>query len=200
MYDYREYEEHLIIFLQEPRARAALLKGGLIWRLTKEVMATATSSWDLLVMPMFSAATCNHTRVKSCMMTNYLTQSSTLSVASTLYTPVSLTTHTHTHIYICMYVCIGLLLIFLIGQGIQADQASWWPKHSAFEKCPLNVGYWLLSSEQWFQTRDDIRTGDALTRTATERRNALKLWSPTTAVVNMNEKVAARFLDDFSVV
>jgi hypothetical protein len=37
-YDYREYETQLKIFLQQPRARAALLKGGLIWRLAKEIV------------------------------------------------------------------------------------------------------------------------------------------------------------------
>ena len=36
--DYREYETQLKIFLQQPRARAALLKGGIVWRLAKQIM------------------------------------------------------------------------------------------------------------------------------------------------------------------
>jgi hypothetical protein len=46
--DYMEYEEQLKAFLHgRPHARAALLKGGLIWRLAKEVLGNSMDEYSL---------------------------------------------------------------------------------------------------------------------------------------------------------
>jgi hypothetical protein len=39
-FDYIEYEDRVAEFLRRPHARSALLKGGLVWRLVKEVMGS----------------------------------------------------------------------------------------------------------------------------------------------------------------
>lgn len=46
--DYFEYEELLRDFFRRPHARAALLRGGLIWRLAKEVLGDIADSWALM--------------------------------------------------------------------------------------------------------------------------------------------------------
>jgi hypothetical protein len=49
VYDYREYEEELKVFLlQEDYSRAAVLKGGLIWRLVKEVLGDRLDNYAVL--------------------------------------------------------------------------------------------------------------------------------------------------------
>jgi hypothetical protein len=48
-HDYRQYEECLRkYFLDEPHARAALLRGGLLWRLAKEVLGNTLDEYVLL--------------------------------------------------------------------------------------------------------------------------------------------------------
>ncbi|TFK58176.1 hypothetical protein BDN72DRAFT_751479, partial [Pluteus cervinus] len=48
---------------------------------------------------------------------------------------------------------------------------SWWPKHAAWEKAGLNMGYWTPDCEVWFQIRcNSIRDGTAMLRTAEQWR------------------------------
>ncbi|KAF8588024.1 hypothetical protein K439DRAFT_1296221, partial [Ramaria rubella] len=47
----------------------------------------------------------------------------------------------------------------------QCSEDSWWPKHSQWAACSLNMGYWTSSCEVWFQIRlEEIRRGKAVLR------------------------------------
>jgi hypothetical protein len=56
---------------------------------------------------------------------------------------------------------------------------SWWPKHSAWIKSGLDVGYWSESCERWFQIRlENIRSGDAKLRSGQEWTQAIGRLEP----------------------
>lgn len=46
-FDYAEYEDRLLAFLHQPRGRAALLRGGIVWRLAKEVLGNTLNEMVL---------------------------------------------------------------------------------------------------------------------------------------------------------
>jgi hypothetical protein len=52
---------------------------------------------------------------------------------------------------------------------MQDSHLSWWPKHSAWIKSGLDVGYWSGNCERWFQIRlENIRLGDTKLRSGQE--------------------------------
>ncbi|KAF8588255.1 hypothetical protein K439DRAFT_1286917, partial [Ramaria rubella] len=51
------------------------------------------------------------------------------------------------------------------GNKEQCSEDSWWPKHSQWAVCGLNMGYWTLLCEVWFQIRlEEICRGKAVLR------------------------------------
>ncbi|TDL15454.1 hypothetical protein BD410DRAFT_699480, partial [Rickenella mellea] len=67
----------------------------------------------------------------------------------------------------------GVYRVFT-GNGLQTSASSWWPRHSAWQKGALNVGYWSPDCERWFQKRlEMIRDGKADLRSANEWKSAL---------------------------
>ncbi|KAF8587769.1 hypothetical protein K439DRAFT_1337122, partial [Ramaria rubella] len=47
----------------------------------------------------------------------------------------------------------------------QCSEDSWWPKHSQWAACGLNMGYWTSSCEVWFQIQlEEICQGKAVLR------------------------------------
>jgi hypothetical protein len=77
----------------------------------------------------------------------------------------------------------------------QASDSSWWPKHSIWMASNMNVGYWSVGCETWFQMRlDAIRKGTAQLRTAAEWKDALRFWRSTKPFVANYNRTAAAFL------
>ena len=75
--------------------------------------------------------------------------------------------------------------------GEQTSNVSWWPKQSTWEACGLNVGYWSVDNETWFQKHlENIRnyhgtesTGNLPYHSAADWRNRLKFHKMTTKKV-----------------
>ena len=69
---------------------------------------------------------------------------------------------------------------------------SWWPKHSAWVKSGLDIGFWTEGCEEWFQKRlQDIRAGDAKLRSAHEWNHAISRLEPKAKKAARANKVLA---------
>ncbi|PFH52201.1 hypothetical protein AMATHDRAFT_140710 [Amanita thiersii Skay4041] len=84
------------------------------------------------------------------------------------------------------------------GRPNQFIDFSWWPKHSTWRECGLDVGYWSSACEAWFQQRlKAIKGGYAQPNTATEWRKALGNGQ-TQVLVSNTKQVAEVFLNNHS--
>jgi hypothetical protein len=141
--DYTDYEAKRDAFLESPRARAALLMGGIVWRLAKHSL-----NLDCVLSGPSSQARYHGLRHHSKMLGDTIDDELTSDEID----------------LIC-----GVYWIYTQRKGIQVAQKSWWPQPSAWAKSGLNWGIWTPSDEQWFQKRlEDIRGGRAFVRTASE--------------------------------
>lgn len=77
----------------------------------------------------------------------------------------------------------------------QTSDSSWWPKHAVWMTGRLNVGYWSVGCETWFQKRlMAIRDGTAHLKTSAEWRDSLKFWRATGPFIANSKQAAATFL------
>jgi hypothetical protein len=167
--DYAAYENQRAIFLAHPRLRAALLKGGIVWRLARHSvelsLAIAGPSDEVFEYG------------------NFITDSHGTQLWDDDLGEDELN-------LIC-----GVYNVRT--QARQTSDSSWWPKQAIWMSGGLNVGYWSPTCETWFQKRlTAIRNGSAALRTAAEWRTALRFWRPTTHFIKHSSHAAATFLHD----
>lgn len=78
--------------------------------------------------------------------------------------------------------------------GQQTADVSWWPKQSAWQGAGLDVGYWSVDDEAWYQKRLELirmcTNGRSVCMTATEWRNALRFHKQTGRIVEANRRSA----------
>lgn len=154
MRDYVTYEGIRNNFLTTPRARAALLKGGIVWRLAREVVSDAAvalgpSSEVYGTGRRFSSR-------EGVFWDDDLSEDE-LDLICGVY-KVFTGGLQHWFAVVCLFA-------LLLGKGLQDSHMSWWPKHSTWIKSSLNTGYWSDTCEKWFQLRlSSIRSGEASLR------------------------------------
>ena len=79
----------------------------------------------------------------------------------------------------------------------QTSDSSWWPKHSVWMASNLNVGYWSVGCETWFQMRlEAICQGTAQLRIGAEWKDSLRFWRPIGPFITNYNHAAAAFLRD----
>lgn len=97
-----------------------------------------------------------------------------------------------------IYVCFRVYKIHLGNTNYgpsQTSDLSWWPKHATFISSGLWPGYWSHSCEEWFQTRHKLiaeHRGDL--KTATEWKNAMKLYKQVSKLRDANSAAASQYL------
>jgi hypothetical protein len=166
--DYAGYENRRTAFLSQPCGRKALLAGGIVWRL-------AISSIELShVLAGPSEDVFEHGDAIKDDSSGDLLWDDHLSEDE-------------------LNLICGVYKVHT--QSNQTSDSSWWPKHSVWMASRLNVGYWSVGCETWFQMRlDAIRNGTAHFRTAAEWRDSLKFWRATTPFTTNQKRAAAAFL------
>jgi hypothetical protein len=186
--DYAEYETIRRAFCEsEQHSRAALLKGGIVWRLVKETL----SPGDVLAGP--TANVCCHGHALTSPNNQSLwdddLSEDELDMICGVY-----------KIFTGNFIRVNLAhsLTFLVGQSSQTSHSSWWPKHSVWMRSPMNVGYWSPAAEHWFQRRlDSIRCGSAHLKNSSEWNHSLKIHRKTKKLSASNETAASMYLDDY---
>ncbi|KAF8627653.1 hypothetical protein AX15_004346 [Amanita polypyramis BW_CC] len=180
--EYRLYEAARDDFLRGPFGRAALLKGGIIWRLAKgtvpihEVFNGPTRlAKDFGQLVLVSNG--------QDMIDDNLSDDQS-ELISGLYQIGKSSTLSKEYIIECR-----------AAHGNQIKEVSWWPKHTTWKGCGLDVGYWSSSCETWFLNRlRAIRNGTATPRTSREWKNSLSYLRRTPVLVENGRRAADMFL------
>ncbi|KAK6966445.1 hypothetical protein R3P38DRAFT_3337965 [Favolaschia claudopus] len=77
----------------------------------------------------------------------------------------------------------------------QTSRVSWWPKPNAFSHSGLNIGFWSLDCEYWFQHRlAKIRSGEEKVHTQAEWKNCIRYYRKARDLAMANERIAGEFL------
>jgi len=151
--DYVMYERIRDEFLCGPRGRAALMRGGILWRLARDTLP------DEVVMAGPSP---------------FNSKSQILESSDGL---VSYDDHLSE---VEEYLVCGGYHVKVLAHGDEKADMSWWPKSSVWASCGFNVGFWSVSCEDWFQHRlGEIRKGTAMLRTSKGWKNGLQMQAVT---------------------
>jgi hypothetical protein len=172
-HDYAGYENRRTAFLAQPHGRAAALKGGIVWRLTInsiELNHACIGPSD----DVFEYGDVITSDLNGEELWDDALSEDELDLICGVYKVQT--------------------------QHNQTSDSSWWPKHSVWMASGLNVGYWSVGCETWFQMRlDSIRNGTAGLRTAAEWRDSLRFWRPTGPFIANHRRAAAAYLSGESV-
>jgi hypothetical protein len=150
--DYLAYEEEVHAFLRQLFARAALLQGGIVWRIAVDILgadvamlgpSSSAHEWgDVVTAP-------DGTQF----VDDTLSQEEMDFICGKYYVYTG-----KSYIYI-------LCLCFQIvcsGRGTQTSQKSWWPLQDTWLKGGLYSGSWTSHCEDWLQSRKSaIKAGTA---------------------------------------
>lgn len=165
VYDFKAYVARRDDLLKDPNvARAALLQGGIIWRLTLDSLRSIHGSVDYRAI--LSQATEN---VR-------LTQHD-LGVIVGMYmvwtgmTILIITTREQ---------CILQVILLHTGVALVNKELSWWPQQSQFLGSNLDLLHWTSACENWYTTRmSGIERGTFDVRSGCQWRQALTFFSQT---------------------
>ena len=177
--DYTEYESKRNELLSLPRvARAAFMKGGIVWRLAVE----ASVSIDHVFAGPMDEESVNHHDMWDNQLTN-----DELDLICGVY-------RVHTGKFVS-HTINRIFTVVHIGYGQQVAECSWWPKMTAWEGNGLDFGYWNLTCETWFQKRlEKIKENPDALRTAKQWKNALMFQKRTPKVIAWNNELTANYL------
>jgi hypothetical protein len=135
-FEYKSYTYHRDRILRGPRGRVALMMGGIVWRLAKDVVP---------VEAVISGPNTQFSGPKHILKHNY----------DQVFLDDRLTDHELS--VICGVYAAGT---YAGRSGTQTEEKSWWPKHETWERSNMNIGYWTPQCEAWFQKRlRNILTG-----------------------------------------
>ena len=172
MADYLAYEEVRNYFLQtNPRAaRAALLAGGILWRLAIETVE------------------------KGLVLDGPDTLNAALGItfalrdnADNVFIDDHLTTE-ESHFIVGTYVRLPLHRHNLAGMGYP----MWWPHNDHFNDSSLDFGWWSPVAEKWYcDLRAQYRGGHLQPKTGSAWRNSLRNWNKRACRFTDNSKEAA---------
>ncbi|EIW58372.1 uncharacterized protein TRAVEDRAFT_124826 [Trametes versicolor FP-101664 SS1] len=172
-WDYRAYEARAYEILSSPRGRAAVLHGGIVWRLAMEILgghpqqlANTGPSTDVFV---HSQAI--QPRHGPPYYDDGLSQEEIDIICGT----------------------------YKIMDSGHKDVVyfSWWPRPAQWSYSGMNVGYWTQFCEDWFQLRlQAIRDSNAAPHSGKEWRNKITFHQGARKVKRAVEVASERFLLD----
>jgi hypothetical protein len=172
-------------FLRKPRGRAALLQGGILWRLSVEAVdvgsVLAGPSSDALQGHSFTT----HHGFNYC--DDALTEEEVELIVGVyrIYTGTRL-----------LLRCTSESQLFSPGKGEQTAESSWWSKPTAWQSSGLYTGIWTPSCEKWYQARlQGIRSNTQGVKTSAQWRNSLRFDRDARILRDRNEGNSAAFLD-----
>ncbi|KAF8868723.1 hypothetical protein BD779DRAFT_1409473, partial [Infundibulicybe gibba] len=151
-HEYTHYMDKRARVLRGPAGRAALMKGGIIWRLamdTESVNAMDVHRGPSEESRWFGQRLGTDNHYDCSIIDDALDESE------------------------CEVIC-GVYQIDM-GKGNGRKHSSWWPRQSTWDGSGFCVGQWTPDAEAWYQSRlEEIRTGKAELYSATEWGKKLK--------------------------
>ncbi|KAI0730680.1 hypothetical protein C8Q76DRAFT_596714, partial [Earliella scabrosa] len=178
--DYRQYERRVIDMLSSgPHLRAALLRGGIIWRLVTEFAKHHPGTLELLrsyvdLGP--SEESTHHLEILK-------------DDEGRMFVDDALADWE-------MDVICGVNKVYT--QANQSEDRSWWPKQNIWRLSGMYTGIWTPGNEEWFKKRlADIRSGTAYPMNVRRWKSALGQYRPCAKVAEAANVQAADALDDY---
>ncbi|TFK61816.1 hypothetical protein BDN72DRAFT_777823, partial [Pluteus cervinus] len=165
--DYTVYEEKRNMVINSPTGRAALKRGGILWRLAMEYFHNTEDAIQALLSKPDLLMSSNGVRYDNTYQDDWLSEEEE------------------------QLIC-GVYKVY--NDDSKLIHTQWW---ITWEKAGLNMGYWTPNCEVWFQMRyNSIRDGTAKLRTAEQWRDAIKMKRKSTQrVLEGNEILMKEFLE-----
>ncbi|KAF9488741.1 hypothetical protein BDN71DRAFT_1402836 [Pleurotus eryngii] len=160
--DYAHYEARRDVFLRTPRGRAAISTGGIIWRLSHNIVDIG----DVLAGPTEQATIWTRTAVSD----------------DEAYVDDALNEYELDLIVGNYKVSIGMFSL---------DHLSWWPRHWNWKDTSLDMHIWMQNAEDWFQhCLEKIREGTAPLRTSCQWKSSMLLLKKATQLMRNLESLS----------
>ncbi|KAI0673658.1 hypothetical protein C8Q78DRAFT_969006 [Trametes maxima] len=171
-WDYRVYEERAYEILVSPHGRAAILHGGLIWRLALEILGSDTLERAVQGPSegVFQYAQAVKPRHGPTYYDDALTPEEIDIICGT----------------------------YKIADSGHKDPVywSWWPRPAQWKSSGLNMGYWTEFDEGWFQERLASIRGGSGTPLTSSLWKSLKFHKGAIKLRYAVDKESAQFLSD----
>ncbi|KZP20278.1 hypothetical protein FIBSPDRAFT_742496 [Athelia psychrophila] len=151
-YDYTGYWRHLRDWMTPSRPRAALMSGGIAWRICLNVLVPEDMS-EVMLGPDDSGygRGIRFNGDDEVSWDNELSQDDTPVIS-------------------------GVYKIFT-GSGDQTADTSWWPTQSTWQGGSMDVGYWSAFCEEWYLKRCElICSGEGEPKTTDSWCRTLQGW------------------------
>ncbi|KAI0693672.1 hypothetical protein C8T65DRAFT_543504, partial [Cerioporus squamosus] len=175
--DYRAYRVRALSVLRETQIRAAMAEGGILWRLTIELLTADEGLFSRAIDLCTSGPVLD--KGKQTLVQIFPPDNGTLYVDNGL-------TDSEADV-LC-----GMYLRYSRGSKIlMVEQLSWWPKPSLFVSSGFNTGIWNPWNKDWFQRHlQSIRDGNAMPKNADKWRSGLRLTTDTGRLADLVEKAS----------
>lgn len=170
--DYRAYEARARALLNEPRGRAALLQGGIVWRIAMELLGE-----DALERAISGPSSDCHLYgrefVPPSKQAPYYDDQLTEDEISLIIGAYVLPQRTW---YVSFIVIVADIRVGEENLHQQKSMiVSWWPSPEQWQKYKGYQAYWGPDHEKWFQTRlDGVRCSDMRPRSGTHWKDSTK--------------------------
>ncbi|RDX40425.1 hypothetical protein OH76DRAFT_1366266 [Lentinus brumalis] len=182
--DYLAYRVRCLSMLREPQIRGALSYGGVIWRLTLELLLADDGLY--------------HRAVELCVAGPVLDRGKDSLVLvfpsgadGTLYVDNRINDQ-QADILCGMY----WRYCGKFDDTLTVEHLSWWPKPAVWKSSGFNTGIWNPSNEDWFQQRMlAIQDGTEMPRNGDRWRSSMKFNQYTSRLANSVEKAAVPVLN-----
>ncbi|KAE9398903.1 hypothetical protein BT96DRAFT_714644 [Gymnopus androsaceus JB14] len=170
--EYRAYEHRRDQLLRSPRGRAAILAGGVIARLARDVVNIGDVFDGPTEEAFYGEARGLHVwdgKSEIAYRDDQLTEDEVNLICGTYDVATNNT-----------------------GTAFK----SWWPRPSSWKLSGLNAGFWSKDAEVWFQKRlEKIRKNNATIHTNNEWRSSVKFNRETANLAAKNDAFSAEYLD-----
>ncbi|KAI0668581.1 hypothetical protein C8Q78DRAFT_979238, partial [Trametes maxima] len=172
-WDYRQYEMRAYEIFASPRGRAAILCGGLVWRLAMELLGNEglRQAAQGPSVGIFEHCYKVQPRHGPPYFDDTLTPEEEYIICGT-YKAVD-------------------------RHNRQPNLISWWPRPSQWKSSGLNLGHWTVLAEEWFVGRlRRIRKGEALPLNGKDWKSHIRFHSGGVKLAFAIQEESAHFLSD----
>lgn len=187
--DFIQYEQKKVDFLAGPAGRAAVTKGGIVWRLSRDQVEAKR-----ITKGPTSEAAASGIYISdldgSHLVDDAITQEDEDVLCGTYLI------YTRTFIYLPD--AHGLLMNYLLENNTQVEQRSWFPKSNIWNSSGFNHSYWTADDEDFYQLRRQDIQNNAQPLNSHEWRKYMKRvrGNRVEIIRNWISSTADRFLQD----
>lgn len=196
--EFERYSGERTAFLHQGRARAALLKGGILWRLAMEAMESPVCALEGPTDAVKRYGQVVRPASEDVMYVDDDLSENEMDFICGVY-------RVYTRVYISLQVsCYSPSFLFfrlsIENTGIQTELASWWPRHSVWQGSGLDVGYWSQGCELWYQKRlAGIKAGTAHPIGSIRWKSTLVYHKWTSKIFKATHNASANLLKSLSI-